>query len=329
MADIHSNSHDLANALNGLSDQALASKLGVSLRTLPRYRLATEAFSTIPPGAQLSPAEFSIATDFSAATSRTIFEKIVTAEPRLFSLTAEFLPQVECMMDLVQIELGGEISSHNLEEANSRCSTIVESVLKPRLARFLNDSLPHHINENGDYVLSLADMLTFLMGDYQVFNKAQGAGLVSRAGGYNEGILKRALSNSGMVEGEQFQKTGQNSDGDLAIYCRKTKPNEALWVEIKSYGARERLLRGLHDCSVPKIGVGFFNTPSEFNPGRTVQLMATQALAIYMPKSTYLGLHPDSAAMTNPRQSPFYRPLEEFVSDVQAFSHRGVKAYDK
>lgn len=318
----------LATALADLGGEELAGLLGVTKRILPRYKQAVDAFAALTDEARLSPKDFSAIAQLSASTAQATFEKVISAEPRLFALTKEFLPQVECMMDIIELEMGQSISSQNLDEVNQICSGLVEGVLKPRLSRFLNDALPNHVNSDGKYVLSVDEMLEFLMGDYQVFNKAQGAGLVSRAGGYNEGILKRALSNSGLVEGVQFQRTGQQGNGDMAIYCRATTPNEALWVEIKSYGARERLLRGLQDCIEPKVGVGFFNKAGEFNPRRTIQLMKTQALAIYMPRKTFEALHQDSIKMKNVHQSPFYRPLDEFVPNIAEFASKGVKSFN-
>lgn len=320
--------HSLAKALAALGPAELGERLGVTKRVLPRHKQAVDALAGLSTEERLSPTEFSVGADLSVSTAQATLEKVISAAPSLFALTEEFLPQVECMMDIIELEMAQNISSHNLDEVNHICSGIVEGVLKPRLSRFLNNTLPNHVNDEGKYVLSLNEMLEFLMGDYQVFNKSQGAGLVSRAGGYNEGILKRALSNSGLVEGAQFQRTGQQGNGDMAIYCRSTTPNEALWVEIKSYGARERLLRGLQDCLEPKVGVGFFNKASEFNPRRTIQLMKTQALAIYMPKKTFEELHPESIKMTNVHQSPFYRPLNEFVPNITEFANKGVKAFN-
>src|SRR5690606_24004455 len=112
------------------------------------------------------------------------------------------------------------------------------------------------------------------------------AGLVSRAGSLNEGLVREALKS----EQVKALRTGTEGNADVQIAAPDLNPPQVLNVEIKSYGARERLLRGLQDCNTPKIGVGFFNKASEFNANRTSQLLGTNASAIYLPEVTYQAL---------------------------------------
>ena len=111
------------------------------------------------------------------------------------------------------------------------------------------------------------------------------------------------------------------------MYCDTVKPRATLLVEIKSWGARERLLRGLNDISPPKVGVGFFNDASEFNPERTNLFLATQALAIYLPQTTYAAIDATARARQNARGTTFYRPLGQFVADMRTFTECGEDAY--
>ena len=93
---------------------------------------------------------------------------------------------------------------------------------------------------------------------------------------------------------------------------------------MKSYGARERLLRGLQDLTgKDAIGVGFFTDASEFNPVRTQDFINANTLAIYMPDATYAALHADSKARLSKRNQRFYRTLSTFPADILHFTRTG------
>ena len=141
----------------------------------------------------------------------------------------------------------------------------------------------------------------------------------------NEKILIRGLENAGLILGETYRKTGTDSEGDLQIEHRGTVTTKILHCEIKSYAARERLLRGIQDIPHPdKIAVGFFTNASEFNPERTQTLLAAGPLAIYMPDVTYGQLNPASSRQTTLRQDRLYRPLSVYITDMVAFAKNGA-----
>lgn len=77
----------------------------------------------------------------------------------------------------------------------------------------------------------------------------------------------------------------------------------------------------------PKIGVGFFINPSEFNTASTTRLLDTQTTAIYMPEKTLAALHAEALDRTNNAGGLFYRPLSMLADDVAAFSISGSSVF--
>jgi hypothetical protein len=258
------------------------------------------------------------------------FQTILRAAPEAFEAMEGLLPDIEFMMDLVESKVGG-INATTLNDANAACRAIAEASIKPRIRRYLATTPGCHKDAStGRIDMTIDAMATFLLEEYSGFAAAQANGLISRAGAYNEGLLRRALLNAKLVEGSDFnwsgKTTGAKADFTINHTSKKGAPSH-LYVEVKSYGARERLLRGLADTADPKVGVGFFTDPREFNAQRTRTLAGTGALAIYMPKPVYDQLGSTARAHMNSNGAAFYRPLEEFIVDIDSFVRNGVKAY--
>ncbi len=241
--------------------------------------------------------------------------------PRLLLSTEGYLPRSLAMMAIVADRLGVPIKSENLSAANEVCSEVVNEVMGPRLRRFVRETLG-----SDGHVAPLGEdgLISFLTGPYAQFAKAEANGLVSRAGSLNEALVREAIKAAGLLDAIQ---TGTEGNADIQIVTKSMNPPQILSIEVKSYGARERLIRGLHDCKAPKVGVGFFNKSSEFNSDRTSLLLATNASAIYLPELTLSGLDGVTRARQNSHGGQFYRPLGRFGSDMKQFAHIGVKAF--
>lgn len=238
-----------------------------------------------------------------------------------------YLPPSEVVIDLVESLMpGGKIIGANLSDANLVCRKYVQKGTNPRFEHFIRDALAAHLLQpSGDLQLSVGKMVDFLKYDYDPFAKQVANGLISRAGKLNEMILERALISAGIgAEGSSYSVTGTKSNGDMVFYCNTTVPHKHLYAEVKSYGARERLLRGLQDLTgKDAIGVGFFTDASEFNPVRTQDFINANTLAIYMPDATYAALHPNSKARLSKRNQQFYRMLSAFPGDILHFTSTG------
>ncbi len=301
-----------------LTDDAAGTFLGVesARAAASRGRAAKQIASDVlalEPGRLLDLHEVS-------ATQKKALDLLFSRFPRLISLTEGYLPGTDAVMAIVKFRLGSDIAANNLSLANRYCSELVNEVRAPRLRRFIRETL----TDGGELrVLGEEQLIEFLTGPYEQFAKAASAGLVSRAGSLNEGLVREALKS----EQVKALRTGTEGNADVQIAAPDLNPPQVLNVEIKSYGARERLLRGLQDCNTPKIGVGFFNKASEFNANRTSQLLGTNASAIYLPETTYQALDAATRQRQNAQGGVFYRPLNRLGSDMREFCRSGVRAF--
>lgn len=250
-------------------------------------------------------------------------DALIAYSPSIMIRLEHYLPKAAILKQLVEERLGGEITSARLAEANEVWSALVSELVKPRLRRFLSQTIP--FDAAGSTTISLDDLIDVLTGEYEDFVKRQAAGFISFVGGYNELLVREALITGGLSD--HMVQTGTRGAGDVVIRPASAKITTNLTVEVKSYAARERLLRGLKDCQAPKIGVGFFNNPSEFNPSRTTALLQTEALAIYMPEDTLSKLKPLVLDRRNTENGLFYRPLGMLAADVREFTIAGSSAF--
>jgi hypothetical protein len=253
-------------------------------------------------------------------TRRKHLKDLITASPDLLEKVLGLYPKADTIIDLVE-QRYGLVTEANLDSSNSRAAEIVRGIAQPVVEKFVDATLRGNIVHDS-VSITKADLMVFLLEDFTEFSKGAGNGLVSIAGTLNERLLMRALQNGGLQENIHFKKTGTNSQADLIIHSTGGA-RQNLGVEIKSYHARERLLRGLQDITGPKVGFGFFKDPHEFNAGRTQTLLQTQASAVYMPAATLSQVDSVARAMTtNERlafQSRLYRPIEQFVTDAAYF----------
>jgi len=237
-----------------------------------------------------------------------------------------YLPTADVIIDFVESQVqNGKITGASLWEANQICRKYVLKGTNPRFEHFLRETLSSHIHPGELIEMTVAEMVAFLKDDYDPFAKRVANGLISRAGKLNEMLLERALVNEGVgLKGVAYDVTGTKSVGDIVFYCKNTKPQSQLYAEVKSYGARERLLRGLSDLSGKDcIGVGFFTDASEFNPTRTQDFINTGTHAVYMPDATFEALHQESTKRVSKRNQPFYRKLSLFPKDILHFVKSG------
>lgn len=234
-------------------------------------------------------------------------------------------PSPETVLELVEQRYEPIIET-NLDQMNKMAAAIVRKIGRPVVERFLRTELAQYLEGSGKISIPEQALADFLIDDYVEFSRKTANGLVSIAGSLNEHLLVRAMTNGG-IPTNSFSRTGKNSTGDLVVHST-AHPRPNLNVEIKSYHARERLLRGLQDAQSPKIGVGFFQDPREFNAARTVTLLQADPAAIYMPSSTLSRVDATARSMTTTSQiahgSRLYRPIEQIVTDLHYFIDRAI-----
>lgn len=248
----------------------------------------------------------------------------IESNPAALEKIQGFYPSAATIVSLVELKLGTKIQETNLYESNNIARNIVKNITGPIIERFISSGLTESI-KNNHLSIHLPGLIDFLAEDFSEFLAAQGNGLVSIAGTVNEFLLERAMTNGGMTD-QNFQKTGKNSDADFMIYSSATNRYQ-IGIEVKSYHARERLLRGLQDIDGNKIGFGYFINHHEFNSHRTKTLLQTEAMAIYMPEKTLSKIEPEARNLTTNSKiafgSRFYRPFEQFVTDMKYFCLNG------
>lgn len=314
---------DLDKALAAIcatSDKSVGEALGFSPRKAAnRGRFAKEVATTIlklPLGARWE-------VDDLKKTEIEALDALIAQTPSIMSRLEHYLPRAATLKLLVEARLGSKITSARLAEANEVWSALVSELVKPRIRRFLSQTLM--FDASGNASVSLGALTNLLTGDYADFVKKQAAGFISFVGGYNELLIWEALVQRGLEA--SIVRTGKLGQGDIVVTSTATNATAPLNVEVKSYAARERLERALDNTNPPKIGVGFFINPSEFNAASTTRLLNTQTTAIYMPEKTLAALHADVLDRTNNAGGLFYRPLSMLADDVAAFSFSGSSAF--
>lgn len=234
-----------------------------------------------------------------------------------------FFPSPHLIITLAENEIG-EINENNIMKTNIKCKEIVYSLEKPFHDEFLKIKLIENFKmKDGKFTANFNEFSEFQFEEYREFVSERGNSLVSLAGSINHEILLKALISIGLSREVDFIKTGNEGDGDIMVYVPKSK-QAPLYCEVKSYHARERFARGLHDISSDnKIGVGFFIDPKEFGTSRTKALLKAKPMAIYMPDDTFHNLDPDTKTLTTTNGDKPYRPLSMFPGDMKYYRENG------
>lgn len=247
---------------------------------------------------------------------------------RLGKISGVF-PHSETILDLVEEELGEPIRSGNIVKSNEIAKRIVDDLEKPRHELFCTSRLQKYLTPlSEEFCIPGEVLFRFCYEDYQSFASESGNGIVSRAGTINELILVRALEAEGLELGENkdFTHKGKSREGDIVINSPKT--SHALRCEVKSYHARERLLRALEELKGElNLGIGWFQNPQEFTRKRTTAYITANTHAIYLPARTLERLPEGSKDRLNATgEQPFYRDIEELPGDAAYFSKTGEAA---
>lgn len=260
-----------------------------------------------------------------AETAKKHLKSFISQNTKYIGTVEGLLPDDKVLIHIIQASIGGKINETNVVQANQKCAEIVKSAAKPVLKTYVQDALSGSIIGN-DLSITVTDLIDFLLDEYEVFSRGAGNSLVSTAGRMNEKLLMECLKEKGLIEKQDFTRTGTKSDADIIIHSSAgAKPR--LGVEVKSYHARERLLRGLKDVTGPKVGAGYFVDAKEFNENHTQALIQARAAAVYLPQQTLAKVDAKIRNMTviDPIavNSRFYRPIESFASDMKEFCGKG------
>ena len=261
--------------------------------------------------------------DVQIDTKKKYLKKFIENNPQYLSKIIGFYPTSSTIVSLVEQNRQERVVQENLYESNKEAKRIVDGITIPLVGNFIQDALGSYVVKS-ELKIPLQKIIDFLQTDYFEFNAQSGNGLRTIAGSVSEQLLDRLLTNHGMVAKKDYKKTGRNSKADFIVYSSNKKQ---LSIEVKSYHARERLLRGLQDITGEKVGFGYFTDPREFNAHRTITLIQSGAAAIYLPKHTLNMIESSARDQITTRpismNSKFYRPFEQFATGMLYFSKNG------
>lgn len=269
------------------------------------------------------------------ATTKKKIKEAMAQNHNLIGRVAGIYPDTNTIIHITETKLGIPIKGSDLMKANLIAKEIIDNLTSSFLKDFSEKCLGSDYNyKTGKIKTSFTTLNNKLLKPYQEYLTKIDNALVSIAGTLNQSLIVHTLRNSGLSDTSKpsnprsFCETGTGSKGDIQIY--HTGPGKSgsviLYIEAKSYAARERLLRGLTDMKTPKVGVGFFNDASEFSAKRVEQFATTaQTQAVYMPRQTYNNLTQEAIAVHYPSTGRICRILEiEFISDMEAFKQKGI-----
>lgn len=287
-----------------------------------RFQAISQLFQATD--AQLDLQAVCSALNASGTVTKSTLKEYYQANPATIGRVIGVYPNAETVIAAAELKCG-VVTEKNLVEINLQCKHIIDAITRPKHEQFLQEGLANYLEAgDGDVRVPFAALTDFLYEEYVDFVHEADNGLVSIAGSLNEKILIKALDNAGFAEGKDYKKTGKDAEADLQIE-HHGRVTVILYCEIKSYAARERLLRGLKDIQQPsKIGIGFFNNAGEFNPDRTQTLLQAMPWAIYMPDTTLEKVAIESKRQRTSKQDGLYRPLSQFVTDMSVFRDTGA-----
>ena len=179
---------------------------------------------------------------------------------------------------------------------------------------------------NETIIVSFDQMLSAL-GSYESTITSLRNRAVAIAGAVHELIVARALESTGLKEGsgaDFFRPTSdKQTQGDIVV-SSKRRPAAQYRTEIKSLAARERFHVAIETLDGNRrVGLGFFDDPSEFNLS-TASNLARIAEAIYLPPETLRQLSKPVRDLRNSRGRRLFRPISRYPRDMRAWALRGT-----
>lgn len=246
--------------------------------------------------------------------------------PNIIYQLTNFVPRAESLLSVAKAEMGKEVTPDNFLKLNKICKKWLDNITDVVHKNFLQNYLAKNI-KNKSVVIDLDELNNFLLNEYSDFMLGVNNSLVSLTGTSTENIIIIGLESAGLQLGNDFFRKGKGFDADLKIVSKvkKSRGDDALFVEVKSFYAKERFSVALSSIkSNCKVGVGFFVDHREFNPSSTKKYLEIGVMAIYMPDETYNKVDTVSKQMLASHQSNLYRPISNFCSDMKSFNNTGV-----
>jgi hypothetical protein len=218
-------------------------------------------------------------------------------------------------------KLWGPIQPDTVEEAQHWCMLYANQATRTAYhAQFL-EYLSQAQRLDAETLVGLADhMVQEIPETVMSINQKR----TSIAGSVHQLLCQRLLESLHWHLGTEFKNLNSSTRGDIQIF--NTDRSQSVIREVKSLNARERLRGSLNRAAAAHhyvVGFGFFHNPAEFSLKATIELIQTNAQAIYLPSATLAQVTVADQQAVNASQQPFYRPITRYAPDMMAFYHAG------
>lgn len=242
--------------------------------------------------------------------------------PCLSEVIDYYVPSAPVLLALAERNLGVSVSANNMEQIRAEVERIVSLIRIRQHERKLRTVLASYISGN-QITGSIKDIFPLLRDEYVPFTVGLSNSDIVIAGRIHELIPSKALESIGLTRGQDFDTPPKSlKQGDIRVHNQSQKAQLA--TEVKSLAARERFKRGLEEIKGLKVGLGFFNDPSEFTADGASSLINQGVLAVYMPAQTLQVLSSTLKSFLNSNQRPFFRPLSQYSQDMYNFARVGT-----
>lgn len=249
-------------------------------------------------------------------------EKFFGIYPCLSEAIDYYVPPAPVLLALAERNLSVSVSANNMEQIRAEVEQIVSLIRIRQHERKLGTVLASYISGN-QITGSIKDIFPLLRDEYVPFTVGLSNSDIVIAGRIHELIPSKALESAGLTRGQDFDTPPKSlKQGDIRVHNQSQKAQLA--TEVKSLAARERFKRGLEEIKGLKVGLGFFNEPTEFTTDGASSLINQGVLAVYMPVQTLQALTSTLKSFLNSNQRPFFRPLSQYPQDMYNFTSTGT-----
>lgn len=249
-------------------------------------------------------------------------EAFFSAYPCFAEVIEDYVPPAPILIALAERNLGVAVSASSMETVRAEVERIVGTTrVRQHEVKLSNILAPHIVGNNVSG--SVADIFRRIRQEYVPFTVGISNSDIAIAGRIHELIPAMALESVGLIPGQDFDTPPKRLRlGDIRVHNKAQKAQLA--TEIKSLAARERFKRGLEEIRGPKVGLGFFNDPTEFTMVASSAMINQGVLAVYMPAATLQLLSSPLGQYVNSNQRPFFRQLIQYPQDMHNFVTTGT-----
>ena len=248
------------------------------------------------------------------------FDAFFLLYPCFLDHVTDWIPHGGALILAVE-KLRGAIEPNTVEDAQHWCMSYANQATRTAYhAQFLEYLSQARCLDDA----SLTELADHMVQDIPDRVKSINQKRTSIAGSVHQLLCQRLLESLHWHIGTEFKNLNSSTRGDIQVF--NSDRSQSVITEVKSLNARERLRGSLNRATAAHhdvVGFGFFHNPMEFGLQATIELIQTNAQAIYLPSETLAQLTSAVRQAVNASQQPFYRPITQYAADMLAFHHTG------